>query len=167
MAWPRWHLRQGFPRALGASPHPKCPPLQGCWRRAGSIRGALALPPFPQIGKTEAESGHAIQAQSASLIDPAPPGLCLSRARAQWLHFLELSPGTHEDPPGTAFRRAAYEGYAASLASLNSLAPLVRPGSVASTSGPVPGMWPLPKSSPPAGVNRCVAPAWPGLVVDP
>lgn len=92
------------------------PSTSGLLEKGWQHPGSPGLPPFPQIGKTEAESGQAIQVQSASLVDPAPPGLCLSRARAQWLHSLELSPGTHEDPPGTAFRRAAYEGYAASLA---------------------------------------------------
>ncbi|KAF6351687.1 hypothetical protein mRhiFer1_010183 [Rhinolophus ferrumequinum] len=98
---------------------------KGCWRRAGSIWRAPALPPFPQTGKTEAESGQAIQVRSASPVGPVPPGRCASRARAQWLHSLELSPGTLWGPPATAFRSAAYEGFAASLESLDSLAPLV------------------------------------------
>lgn len=142
------------PRVLKASRNhtPNVPSFKVCWERADSSTGAPARRPFPQTGKTEAESGQAVRVLSATLVSPAPPGRC-----GPW-----AQPRPALGPTGGGVSPGAHEGLATSLASPDPLAPLVSFSYVASMSGPVPGVQPLPQGRPPAWASR--SRQLPGLV---
>lgn len=133
---------------------PNVPPFKVCQGRAGSSTGAPALRPFPQIGKTEAESGQEVQVLSATLLSPGPPGRRRSWAQLQWPRSSRAQRTPALEPTGGGVSSRGREGLVASLTSPDPLAPLVRFSYAASTSGPGPGILPLPQGRPLAWASR-------------